>query len=343
MKIAYLLETTDLCGGVKVVFRQAEALIRRGVEATVISSDSYPAWFDGHIPFIQADPFAINNLKRYDHIIATTYRLVTAISQDRHLRTRLLHLVQGYEGDLAELQPALERIQRAYALHVPKLTISEYLAQRLKTFFPDNSVCSIGQGLETTFFYPPKKPDNPGSYKVDRIVLMGPLTIGVKQIQIGLEAFHRAAKEIPDLKLVRLSSIDTREAEESLVGPIDTYHIHLPPRHVGTVLRSGNGILLSPSMSGEGFGLPPIEAMACGVPTILTDIPSFCSYATPCDYALFVPWYDSDAMAGAICYLAGNESLQKHFIQRGLEIAAQFTFDKVAANIEKVLLNKPYR
>ncbi len=45
MKIAYLLESTGLFGGVKVVLQQADALARRGHRVTVVSPEPAPEWF----------------------------------------------------------------------------------------------------------------------------------------------------------------------------------------------------------------------------------------------------------------------------------------------------------
>ena len=45
MRIAYLLQSTELCGGVKVALAQAEALGRRGHRVTVVSPDARPEWF----------------------------------------------------------------------------------------------------------------------------------------------------------------------------------------------------------------------------------------------------------------------------------------------------------
>jgi len=45
MNIAYLLESTGLFGGVKVVLQQADALARRGHRVTVVSPEPAPEWF----------------------------------------------------------------------------------------------------------------------------------------------------------------------------------------------------------------------------------------------------------------------------------------------------------
>lgn len=91
----------------------------------------------------------------------------------------------------------------------------------------------------------------------------------------------------------------------------------ITPYNVAQILRRTNGVLVSPSSEAEGFGLPPLEAMACGVPTVLTDIPSYRSFASPADYALFVPVGDVGKMADAIVEISDNMGLRYQLIKEG--------------------------
>ena len=152
-----------------------------------------------------------------------------------------------------------------------------------------------------------------------------------------MTACSRVRQYYPDMKLIRISPVDTREEEEALIGRIDEYHVQVPPEEVGHMLRSGSGILLSSSDHGEGFGLPAVEAMACGVPAALTDILSYRTFSDPCDYAEFAPSGNPDALAEAVCVLISDPVKREHHIKRGLEVAAQFSYGRVAEAIEGVL------
>ncbi len=335
MRIVYLLESTCLCGGVKVVLRQAEALLKRGHHAVVISKERYPVWFKGNILFQENRSLITESISNFDHIIATTPDLILSLWKHPVLRGKIWHLVQGYEADYREAAGHQKMIDEAYSLPVPKLTVSASLVERLIKRYTDGSFYCIGQGLESQFFYPSRtRFDNE---KPDHVFLIGPLTISIKQISLGLEAFHLAAQERPELELVRITSIDTREEEEPLCGKIHEYYVHVSPEKVGELLRSTKGIFISPSSPGEGFGLPALEAMACGVPTVLTDIPSYRGFARPCDYSIFVPCNDAVAMARAVCHVIDSDKERESLIRRGLETAALFSYDRVAASLEGVL------
>lgn len=338
MEIAYLLESTGLCGGVKVVFRQAEKLLIKGHRAVVISTEGYPSWFKGRVLFQQDNLSDLTFLHRFDRVIATSWQILLRLYEVTAVRKKLWHLVQGYEGDYVEAESCMETIEHAYSLPVPKVTVSTSLAQRLNKIYPKRKFISAGQGLEDQYFFPP---DDLWTRKgsVISIFLVGPLSISIKQISSGLRAFALARKRIPELKLVRISAIDTRSEEESMVGHIKDYYVHLTPEQVGHVFRSTRGIFLSPSGPGEGFGLPALEAMACGVPAVLTRIPAYMSFTSPCNYALFTPYDDENAMSAVLCSLVENQEEQRRLTRRGLEVASLFSYEMVAANLEEILLN----
>ena len=84
----------------------------------------------------------------------------------------------------------------------------------------------------------------------------------------------------------------------------------------------------------EGFGLPVIEAMACGVPTITTNASSLPEAAG--DAALLVPPDDSAALANALAQLLGDKTLQAELAERGQRHAAKFTWEKAARETVEV-------
>ncbi len=336
LRIAYLLESTALCGGVKVVFRQAEALARRGHVARVISAEPYPDWFHGNVRFQRTDPFDKRIGDAFQITVATTPRLVLA-HRDTGATGRLWHLVQGYEGDYTECRPLQDEIDTAYGLPVPKITVSERLARRLGERYPGSLFVSVGQGLETEHFHPaPGNHRGKGKAAVRCVFLVGPLSISIKQIRLGLLAFKTVRERFPHIALVRISSIDTRREEETLIGAVEEYRVHLHPKEVGELFRSREGILLSPSGPGEGFGLPALEAMACGVPTVLTRIPSYLAFDSPQDYTVFVDPSDPADMARGIEELIRDDEKRRFLVRRGIEVASRYSFDSVAERLEKV-------
>lgn len=78
----------------------------------------------------------------------------------------------------------------------------------------------------------------------------------------------------------------------------------------------------------EGFGLPPLEAMACGAPVITSDISTISE--TVGRAARLVAPTDAQALASAIVELLENEAERKSLSSAGLKRAAQFSWEKTA-------------
>jgi glycosyltransferase involved in cell wall biosynthesis len=90
-------------------------------------------------------------------------------------------------------------------------------------------------------------------------------------------------------------------------------------------LYRGAIALLLPSYH-ETFGLPMIEAMACGTPVVASD--AGCLPEIGRDAALFVPPHDRSAWSAAIRRVAGDETLRGSLRARGLERARAFSWDE---------------
>jgi glycosyltransferase involved in cell wall biosynthesis len=92
-------------------------------------------------------------------------------------------------------------------------------------------------------------------------------------------------------------------------------------------LYNGAVVFVFPSLY-EGFGLPPLEAMACGAPVACSNAASLPEVVG--EAALLFDPRDVNAMAAAIQRLLQEESLRAELRERGLERAAQFTWEQTA-------------
>lgn len=96
----------------------------------------------------------------------------------------------------------------------------------------------------------------------------------------------------------------------------------VPRDHLAALYR-GSIALAYPSLF-EGFGLPPLEAMACGVPVITSSTSSLPEVVG--DAALLVNPYDEDEIVKALVRITNDAELRKTLRARGLERVKQFTW-----------------
>ena len=81
----------------------------------------------------------------------------------------------------------------------------------------------------------------------------------------------------------------------------------------------------------EGFGLPPLEAMACGAPVIASQVPSIKK-----SVARIVPATDSSDLGRSIVELLTNRQARQSLSERGLKHAQEFSWQRTAALTREV-------
>ena len=86
----------------------------------------------------------------------------------------------------------------------------------------------------------------------------------------------------------------------------------------------------------EGFGLPVVEAMACGTPVMTSGTTALAETAGEGN-ALFVDPLSTDSIAAGLDRLAGDQALRSTLRERGLARAASFSWDRVAQRVGEVL------
>jgi len=99
------------------------------------------------------------------------------------------------------------------------------------------------------------------------------------------------------------------------------------------VLMNGALLFVFPSIY-EGFGLPPLEAMACGTPVITSNISSLPEVVD--DSAVLVDPYDTKEIANAIERVLVDKELREKLISKGLERVKLFSWEKCARETLKV-------
>lgn len=100
------------------------------------------------------------------------------------------------------------------------------------------------------------------------------------------------------------------------------------------ILLNGADIFVLPSLY-EGFGMPLLEAMACGIPVACSNVSSFPEVVG--DAGLLFDPYNIDSIAAALYQGLTDEACRTSLISRGLRRAAQFSWETTARKTLAVL------
>jgi glycosyltransferase involved in cell wall biosynthesis len=106
----------------------------------------------------------------------------------------------------------------------------------------------------------------------------------------------------------------------------------LPDETLAVVYRLA-AVFVFPSLY-EGFGLPPLEAMACGTPVVTSNVSSLPEVVG--DAALLVDPYSAEAIADAMRRVLTDTSLRSDLRARGLARAGEFSWEQSARRVREI-------
>ena len=156
------------------------------------------------------------------------------------------------------------------------------------------------------------------------------LTVASRLARKNLAVLETAARALHErgIELVAAGGARPQFAADGRPGAVRL--LGVVPEEMLPALYAGAEAFVLPSLH-EGFGLPVVEAMACGVPVVASDrgaLPETCG-----DAALLVDPTDPHAVAEAIDAAIGNERLAAAGIAR----AAAFSWERTTQNVDIVI------
>ena len=324
------MEDTDLSGGVRVQLAQADALIERGHRVTIVTRGLPLTWRSSRAEWIYAGSFTEVDAAEFDFVVGTwwpTVKPAFEIAGDR-----ALHLCQGYEGSFSYYQDQLRQIEETYRLPIPKLVVAKSLEVILAKFTTD--VVYVGQIVEDEFF----RSSEPGENEPLRVLLAGAYQVDIKGIDAGYGAITHARWRGESFQLVRVSPWAPSQ-EEPLTEHVNEFHVALSAAEMTNLVHSCD-IFLGPNRKEEGFGLVAAEAMAAGLPAVLTRIPSYLSFDERQDYALWGDPDDPAELGDKLVELIADAELRQQLRRRGRQVAEQFRSGETARRMEEYLLRR---
>jgi hypothetical protein len=320
--------------GLESDLRQSVVWLNRPTRATSLTDQLF--WYytlkTHRIEIFHTTEFAVPRFSPCKRVI-TIYDLIPLIFQEYKrvgkIMNYLVYLLKFHSTRWAE----------------KVITISESTKNDLSRILrlPGEKIEIVPGGVHECFqpFLPTgKMEDVKKKYRINRDYLIFPCGFEPrKNALLTIRAFHQALKTLSKDYLLVLTGNLT---PESMRVKQDIYERGLEKQILLTgyisleelcYLYNGAKLCLFPTLY-EGFGLPVLEAMACGLPVITSNISSLPEIAG--DAAILVNPYVAESIAEAIVKVLTNAGLQESLKEKGLKRAALFSWNRVARGTLKV-------
>lgn len=322
MKITYLVTWGTLNGGLRVICEQTNRLIERGHEVKILTlKEESPDWY----PF-RAE---ITTVPQFEGRIPVSDITVAcfagaALAASRTTEGVPFYFIQAYEPRLYGDTEYRKICDASYQLPLNLLCVSSWLQKLLKDKYLRKSY-KIPNGVNFKQF----RPVPPLLKSPHKKTLMAFSSVQIKGCLDGIMAFRLVKERFPELELVMFGSEPPPKVDFSMI------FFHQPSEEELAGIYSSSDIFISTSLE-EGFGLPQLEAMACGVPVITTDSKGVREYAIDGKTALIVPPQDPTKLAQAIIQLLEDDPLRERIAQAGFNKAQEFGWEMAVGQLEEV-------
>lgn len=232
-------------------------------------------------------------------------------------------------------------LKRAYYRHVIRpacrkaefvLTVSEYSRQEIADWagMRNDKIINVGNGVGAPFGSIGSKYDPGYPYL---------LYVGSRKPHKNLPGLFHAYAISGIAKELRL--IISGAPDASTMADIDRFGLRGrvgflavdSTENLADAYRGATAFLF-PSLY-EGFGLPPLEAMACGVPVLTSNVCSLPEVVG--DAAITINPLDIEAMAEGIHQIVTNPALRESLHEKGIRQARRFSWDETARRTSSVL------
>jgi glycosyltransferase involved in cell wall biosynthesis len=223
-------------------------------------------------------------------------------------------------------------------------TVSNFIKREIKYFIPKTNTDKIYvhyNGIDEIFKpYPQEAKKLKEKLKIDGPVL---LYIGriafYKGVDDIIAAYQIAKKLIPALNLIIGGTPDfqmEKKYQEWITKYKDIHFVGFIEQQELPYYYSLGDVFVTYSFASEGFGLTPIEAIACGTPVICSSMIAYKEILQ--DSAIFVPPKSPSQLAQEIVNLLKDKSNTNILMENAQKFIKRYSWDSVGEKLEKIYL-----
>jgi glycosyltransferase involved in cell wall biosynthesis len=339
MKIAFILPGNGRSGGIKCTVKVANGLLRRGHDVRILvrkipkdpRSLLRKLWLmtrykngSDWLDLFKGTVHKFDNIEKCDFesneiVVASGWWAATQLRRLSNNGIIKVHHVRAVMKDA-------DQMKSAWSENVPKIVVASYLEDVIKQTCGQNIYEVIPDGIDESEFYPSmpeQKRDGVGTifgwgYHKDPKTVIGVLNrLRTNRPRTPLRVFsmHRKPREISREIFHRLPSLEKTR---------DIYSL--------------SQVWFLGSCS-EGFGLPVLEAMACGCAVVSTNCGGPQDIIKDGENGFLVNVGDVEQIVDKINQLLDDEELRRRFVTNSKETLKKFSWENSIHKLENALRN----
>lgn len=221
-------------------------------------------------------------------------------------------------------------------------TCSESIKKEIKYFIPKidkNKIFNLYSAIEDKFKpYPAEAEILKSQMKIEGPVILyiGRITT-YKGVKYLISAYKIAKKKISNLNLVigGMPDFSMKKTYQKWKKKYsDIRFMGFIPQDQLPIYYSLGDVFITYSHASEGFGLTPIEAIACGTPVICSSIPAYKEVLK--DNAIYVSPQSPELLAKEIINFIRDEELRKYLVVKAQKFIKRYTWDELGKKLEKL-------
>ncbi|MFX1259277.1 MAG: glycosyltransferase family 4 protein [Promethearchaeota archaeon] len=221
-------------------------------------------------------------------------------------------------------------------------TCSEFIRREIKYFIPEiniNNIYNLYSAIEDKYKPYPKE----AKLLKERLGIKGPVLLYIgriahyKGVNDIIAAYNIAKKDISNLNLIMGGIPDfsmEKIYQEWKCKYKDIFFVGFISEKEIPFYYSMGDIFVNYSSASEGFGLTPLEAIACGAPVICSSLLAFKEVLQ--DNAIFVPPKNPKLLAKEIVMLLKKDAMRENLVKRAQNFIKRYSWDEVGKKLEEV-------
>ncbi|MDQ7092665.1 glycosyltransferase family 4 protein [Desulfosporosinus sp. PR] len=325
MKIVFPVLSLETGGGARFIYHLANSLVDKGHDIEVVMPESGAQVWPLRAKLKRVKELTPSSIPSADFILPNFYLTVKPAWESG--KGRVVRLSLGYEPLWV---PDSETAKQTYMIGAPIMSISQWHRQILLQETGLESTVISG-GVDTSVFHPyPKHSERTGRKNIYYILrdpasgytwkggtdFFNAITRLKNSVDFGLTI--SVPESIPFASLfpceIKTAATDFELAQLYASADLFVYTSYF-----------------------EAFGLPPLEAMACGTAVVTTDCGGVRDYVRSGENCLLVPPSDSDQLSKAIYNLLTRDAERQQIAARGHLLAQAWTWQRTANQVEAFL------